>query len=161
MNEKNIIYEEKIQILEDIRLNSPNLSEKLYNKILKLLNYRKYHEEETGKNIILENLPNSLRHTLIIDMYKNYINGFSFFKGIENREFIVKVISKLTPIFGLRGDILIQEGEYIEEIIFIKNGILSLEVWIDMINPEESIEKYLPYSFYWDSNSYILVTSPR
>jgi hypothetical protein len=76
-------------------------------------------------------------------MYKNYINGFSFFKGIENREFIVKVISKLTPIFGSRGDILIQEGEHIEEIIFIKNGILSLEVWIDMINPEESIEKYL------------------
>jgi len=117
MNEKNIIYEEKIQVLEDIKLNSPNLSEKLYNKILKLLNYRKYHEEETGKNIILENLPNSLRHTLIIDMYKNYINGFSFFKGIENREFIVKVISKLTPIFGSRGDILIQEGEYIEEIL--------------------------------------------
>ena len=140
MNEKNILYEEKIQILEDIKLNSPNLSEKLYNKILKLLNYRKYHD---GKNIILENLPNSLRHTLIIDMYKNYINGFSFFKGIENREFIVKVISKLTPIFGLRGDILIQEGEYIEEIIFIKNGILSLEVWIDMINPKESIKKYL------------------
>ena len=143
MNEKDIIYEEKIQILEDIKLNSPNLSEKLYNKILKLLNYRKYHEEEIGKNIILENLPNSLKHTLIIDMYKNYINGFSFFKGIENREFIVKVISKLTPIFGSRGDILIQEGEHIEEIIFIKNGILSLEVWIDMINPEESIEKYL------------------
>ena len=143
MNEKNIIYEEKIQVLEDIKLNSPNLSEKLYNKILKLLNYRKYHEEETGKNIILENLPNSLKHTLIIDMYKNYINGFSFFKGIENREFIVKVISKLTPIFGSKGDILIQEGEYIEEIIFIKNGILSLEVWIDMSNPEKSIKKYL------------------
>ena len=143
MNEKNIIYQEKMKVLEDIRLNSPNLSEKLYNKILKLLNYRKYHEEETGKNIILENLPNSLRHTLIIDMYKNYINGFSFFKGVENREFIVKVISKLTPIFGSKGDILIQEGEYIEEIIFIKNGTLSLEVWIDMANPEDSIKKYL------------------
>ena len=35
-------------------------------------------------------------------MYKNYINDFSFFKGIENREFIVQIISKLSPIIGIK-----------------------------------------------------------
>ena len=148
MNEKNIKYEEKIQILEEIKL-SCHINEKLYNKILRLLNYRKYHEEESEKNIILESLPNSLKNTLIIEMYKAYINGFSFFKDIENKEFIVQIISKLNPIIGIKGDILIQEGEYIEEIIFIKDGTLSLELWLDMYSPEESIRKYL------DENGFI------
>jgi predicted solute-binding protein len=93
MNEKNIKYEEKIQVLEEIKL-SCHVNEKLYNKILRLLNYRKYHEEESEKNIILESLPNSLKNTLIIEMYKAYINGFSFFKDIEN-----KVLLELRAIF--------------------------------------------------------------
>ena len=142
MNERNIKYEEKIHILEEIKLNS-HINEKLYNKIIRLLNYRKFHEEENEKNVILESLPNTLKNTLLIEMYKTYINDFSFFKGIENREFIVQIISKLSPIIGIKGDILIQEGEFIEEIIFIKNGVLSLEVWIDMSLPEESVQNYL------------------
>ena len=143
INEKDLKYEEKIQLLEEIKLNNPNFTEKLYNKISRLLTYRKYHEEEIEKSIILESLPNSLKHTLIIEMYKEYINGFSFFRGVENREFMVGIISKLMPMVGVKGDILIQEGEYIEEIIFIKNGVLSLEIWIDMSDPEDSIENYL------------------
>ena len=142
MNERNTKYEEKVQVLEEIKLNS-HINKKLYNKIIRLLNYRKFHEEENEKNIILESLPNTLKNTLLIEMYKTYINDFSFFKGIENREFIVQIISKLSPIIGIKGDILIQEGEFIEEIIFIKNGVLSLEVWIDMSLPEESVQNYL------------------
>jgi len=85
-------------------------------------------------------------------MYKSFINGFLFFKGIENREFIVQVISKLQPVLGIKGDVLIQEGEFIEDIIFVKNGILSLEVWIDLDFPEDSIEDYLiEYGFFNDS----------
>ena len=142
LNEKNLKYEEKIQILEEIKLNS-HINKNLYNKIIRLLNYRKYHEEETEKNIILESVPNALKNTLLIEMYKTYINEFTFFRGIENRDFIVQIISKLSPIIGTKGDILIQEGEYIEEIIFVKNGVLSLEVWIDMLYPEESVHNYL------------------
>ena len=69
MNEKNIKYEEKVQILEEIKLNNPNFTEKLYDKILRLLHYRKYHEEETEKNIILDSIPNSLKNSLFIDIY--------------------------------------------------------------------------------------------
>ena len=142
-NVNNIKYEEKVQILEEIKLNNPNFPEKLYDKILRLLHYRKYHEEETEKNIVLDSLPNSLKNSLIIEMYKSFIDGFLFFKNIENREFIVQVISKLKPVLGIKGDTIVKEGEYIEDIIFVKNGILSLEVWIDMIYPEDSIENYL------------------
>ena len=52
MNERNTKYEEKVQVLEEIKLNS-HINKKLYNKIIRLLNYRKYHEEENEKNIIL------------------------------------------------------------------------------------------------------------
>lgn len=142
-NEKHIKYEGKIQILEEIKLNNPNFTEELYLRILKLLYYRKFHEEESEKNIVLESLPNSLKNNLIIEMYKNYINGFKFFHNIENRDFIVQVISKLEPIIGLKGDILIEEGESLEDIIFIRNGVLSLEIWIDMSHPKKSIRDYL------------------
>jgi len=85
-------------------------------------------------------------------MYKSFINGFLFFKGIENREFIVQVISKLKPVLGIKGDVLIQKGEFFEDIIFVKNGILSLEVWIDLDFPEDSIEEYLiEYGFFNNS----------
>ena len=142
-NEKHIKYEGKIQILEEIKLNNPHFSEELYLKILKLLYYRKFHEEETEKNIVLDSLPNSLKNNLIIEMYKTYINGFKFFHDIENRDFIVQVISKLEPIIGFKGDILVEEGESLEDIIFIRNGILSLEIWLDMIHPKKSIRNYL------------------
>ena len=143
INEKNIKYEEKVQILEEIKLNNPKFTDKLHDKILRLLNYRKFHEEETEKNILFDSLPNSLKNTLVIEMYRSYINGFLFFKNVENREFIVQVISKLKPVLGKKGDILLQEGENFEELIFIKSGFVSLEVWIDMTCPEESVENYL------------------
>ena len=142
-NEKFIKYEEKVQILEEIKLNNPNFSDKLYDKILKLLYYRKFHEDEAEKNVLFDSLPNSLKNTLVIEMYKSYIDGFSFFKGIENREFIVQVISKLNPVLGVKGDILVQEGEFFEDVIFIKSGYLSLEIWIDKTDSEEIIENYL------------------
>ena len=148
INEKNIKYEEKVHLLEEMKLYNPKFNDKLYDKILKLLNYRKYHEEEEGKKLLLDSLPNSLKNTLIIEMYKSYINGFFFFRNVENREFIVQVISNLKPVLGIKGDILVQEGDYFEELIFVKNGYISLEVWIDMIDPENSINNYLIEYFF-------------
>ena len=52
-------------------------------------------------------------------MYKPYINNFIFLKNIKNRDFVVQVVSKLKPVLSVKGDILIQEGDYIEDIIFV------------------------------------------
>ena len=151
MNEKNTKYEQKLELLQEIKLNNPHLNNKLYEKILRLLHYRKYHEDETEKNIVLNSLPNSLKNTLIIEMYKKFINDFTFFKGIENKEFIVQIISKLKPVIGIKGDTLIKEGEFIDDIIFIKDGILSLEICIDGDYPEKSVEDYLRRNEYLKS----------
>ena len=153
MNEVNIKYEEKFNILEEIKLYNPNFSEKLYDTIFRLLHYRKYHEEETEIEKLLDSLPHSLKNTLLVRMNRVYTESFSFFKDIENREFIVQVISKLSPVLGIKGDVLIKEGETFDDIIFIKNGILSLEVWIDINYPKESIKNYLNNNIYNKNNN--------
>ena len=142
MNDINIHYENRLKILDEIKLSNPRLSKSLYEKIIRLLNYRRYYEE-TDKHEIIELLPYSLRNTLIIEMYKPFINNFIFFKNIKNRDFIVQVVSKLKPALSVKGDMVVQEGDFIEDIIFVKDGLLSLEIKIDLDYPDKSIEDYL------------------
>ena len=144
MNDKKLKYENKIKILEDIRLTNPHLTRDLYEKIIRLLNYRKYYEQ-IDKQVILDCLPYSLRNSLTVEMYKPFINNFIFFKTIKikSRDFVVQVVSKLKPVLAIKGDMLIQEGDFIEDIIFVKDGVLSLEIKINLDYPEKSIEDYL------------------
>ena len=43
----------------------------------------------------------------------------------------------------MKDDILIQEGDIIEDIIFIKNGVLTLEIIIDLSKPKKSVGSHL------------------
>lgn len=142
MNDCYIHYENKIKLLDEIKFANPLFTKELYEKIIRILNYRKYYEE-IDKQAIFESLPYSLRNSLIIEMYKPYINNFIFLKSIKNRDFVVQVVSKLKPVLSVKGEILIQEGDLIEDIIFVKDGILSLEIKINLDCPEKSIEEYL------------------
>ena len=58
-------------------------------------------------------------------MYKDIIHNFIFFKKFYNTDFIIQVILALKPIQALRNEKLVKEGEYIEEIFFVKRGVLS------------------------------------
>ena len=75
-------------------------------------------------------------------MYKSIINNFVFFKDIDNSDFIVKVVTSLKPLISIKGDIIIQEGDYINEIFFVKKGVIGLNICIDLDDPENSIKKY-------------------
>ena len=142
INEKSIIFENKLKILNDIRLTNPHLEEQLYDKILRFLRYKKM-TEKNKHNIIINSLPYSLKNSLIIEMYKPIINNFIIFKGLENSNCIVQLVTAFKPIYSIKNDILIQEGDFIEEVIFVKAGIISLEIGIDFNKPKESIVKYL------------------
>ena len=141
-NEKSIAYEKRVKILEEIQLKNPQLSRNLYEKIARFIHYRKYSEKH-DRNLILDNLPISLRNSLVIEMYKPIVNKFIFFKNFQNADFIVRVILAFKPILAVKGDLLVQEGEFLEDIIFVKEGVLSLEISIDLNNPEKSVEAYL------------------
>ena len=44
----------------------------------------------------------------------------------------------------MKEDILIQEGDIIEDIIFIKTGVLALEIIIDLNDAKNSVESQTP-----------------
>ena len=142
INEKSLIFENKLKILNDIKITNPNMEEKLYEKILRFLRYKK-NTEKNKQKMIINSLPYSLRNLLIIEMYKPIINDFMIFKGLENSNCIVQLVTAFKPIYAIKNDILIQEGDFIEEVIFVKTGVISLEIGIDLNNPKESIIQYL------------------
>ena len=141
-NEKFIDFEEKMKVLREIKLEYPNLGKGLYDRIKRYLNYNK-SEYKINLKFILESLPSSLQNNLIIEIYKPIIKNFQFFKSFENSDFFVKIVTSLKPILSMKDDILIQEGDIIEDIIFIKKGVLTLEIIIDLNEPKKSVESHL------------------
>jgi CRP-like cAMP-binding protein len=131
-----------MKVLNEIKMEYPNLNKVLYNRIKRYLNYNK-SEYNNNLKFILESLPSSLQNNLIIEIYKPIIKNFQFFKSFENSDFFVKIVTSLKPILSMKDDILVQEGDVIEDIIFIKKGVLSLEICIDLDCPQESCEAHL------------------
>ena len=142
MNEQYIDFENKVKILGDIRISYPLLKKDLYEKIIRYLKYNK-SENKYNVDYILDSLPLSLKNNVIIDMYKPIIKNFQFFKSFQNSDFFVKIVTSLKPVLSMKDDILVQEGDVIEDIIFIKKGVLSLEICIDLDCPQESCEAHL------------------
>ena len=142
INEKSADFTKKKSILDEIRLSNPNLPEDLYERILRHLIYKNIHEKKL-KNLIFDCLPVSLKNDLISEMYKPIIKNFIFFKNFQNKDFIVRVILAFKAIIAYKNDILVTEGDMIEDIIFVKKGVLSVELPINITNPQENIDKYI------------------
>ena len=131
IDDKNADYDKKLKILEDIKINNPKLSDDLYEKVSRFLKYKHFNEKK-DKNIIIDSLPLGLRNILIYEMYKPIIKNFIFFKNFDNTDFIVRVILAFKPILAMKNDILVKDGDFIEEIIFVKKGRLTLQIPIDI-----------------------------
>ena len=142
LNEKSVDFEKKKNILDEIKINNPNLPDELYDNIIRYLKFKHFHEKNF-KNIIFDCLPVGLKNNLIYEMYKPIIKNFIFFKNFQNTDFIVQVILSFKPILAYKNYILVNEGDLIEEVIFVKHGVLSVELPINMTDPQENIEKYL------------------
>ena len=140
--QKSMTFQKNVLILEEIRVNNPTLKASTYKEVLRNL-YNEQLYERNDKSLLFDSLPYSLKNKLIMEMYKPFIENFIFFKGTENSDFIVKVITSLKPLLSFKGDILVQEGDFINEIFFVKKGSLGLNITINKESPEESIKKYL------------------
>jgi hypothetical protein len=145
INEKSADFQNKKKILDEIKLNNQNMPDELYEKILRHLKFKNFHEKKL-KNIIFDCLPVSLKNSLIIEMYKPIINNFIFFRNFQNTDFIVRVILVFRPVIAGKNDILINDSDMVEDIMFVKKGVLSVELPINMSNPQENIDKYLNMS---------------
>ena len=133
--------------LEEIRIAYPNMPFKLYNKIQQHIQRMLTQNKKYEYNILVNSLPYYLQNSILFEIHKNEINKFTFFKNCDNSDFILKVLTHFIPIFSKKNIVLVGEGEFFENIFFIKDGRLSLEAIIDLDNIEMSIEKYLKYRF--------------
>ena len=127
LSDKKEEYHQKCEILNDIRVSFPELSDDLYNRINSYLK-RNLFNDKKDKKLIINSLPVGLKNELVYHMYESIINNFAFFKNFNNIDFIVRVILSFKPILALNNDILLKDGDFVEDIIFIKNGRLTLEL---------------------------------
>ena len=142
-----INYSNECLLLESIRRSNRDLPYKVYIEIKKHLEYKNFRQKKFDKDLLINSLPYALKNSLIFSMYKSTVNNFHFFKNISNTNFIVEALSYFTPISGKKNDIFIKENEIIEEIYFVLEGRIALEVPINMDNPEESANRYLSNEF--------------
>ena len=145
MKSKSEEYAEKKKFLDELQSGN-KLNFDVYQKILKHLKYQESHKLD--KNIILDALPLGLRNTLLLEIYKPIIQKFTFFKNISNQNFKIQILLSFKPILAIKNDILIKDGDLVEEVFFVKNGKLSLEVPIKMNDDIEDV-----YNLFQDINA--------
>ncbi len=128
-------YFKKYQVLEDIKITYDDFSDDLFERIDRYIK-TKHRTEDEEKNLIQE-LPITLKNDLVYNMYEHIIRNFAFFKKFDNKDFIVSVIFAFNPISAIKNDVLIKDGEFVEDIIFIKTGKITLEYPIKIMNNKE------------------------
>ena len=134
-------------LLENIRRDHADLSFKIYTDIKHYLEHKHFQRNIYNKNLLINSLPYTLKNNLIFSMFKTEIKRFTFFKGISNTNFISEILYNFSSVICKKNEIILSENEIIDEIIFVKDGRLSLELPIDMENPEISANEYLSEEF--------------
>ena len=138
---------EDLNILESIRVAYPLMPFKLYSKIKNyLLNISKKRKKK-GISLLINDIPEALKNQLLFKIYSKQINEFLIFKGVKNSSFILQMLTNFITIMSKKEEVLIVEGELIDNIIFVKDGRLVMEIIIDLNDPYKSIQKYLEINF--------------
>ena len=142
-----IKHSKDLTMLEEIRVEFPKMSFKLYNKIHQHLQSVSNQQKKVDLNILVNSLPYSVKNMVLFKVYNKCIKKFVFFKKCDNTDFISRVLTNFIPLFSMKKALLIREGELVENIFFVKTGKLSLNVAIDPDNPEDSIKRYIYEKF--------------
>ena len=138
-----MVYNNNSAILEEIRITHPKMPFKLYNQILHHLQTNFQQQKKSDINLLINSLPHALKYTILFIINKNYVDHFYFFKKCYNSNFIAYSLIHFVPISYKKNTLIIKEDQLIDNAIFIIEGRLSLEISIDLENPEQSIKKYL------------------
>jgi hypothetical protein len=130
IDEKTKKYEKNLLILQGFKIKY-DIKDDVYFKIARFLKYE-FMIYKIDNNRLLSELPVRFRNELMYNMYKDVIQNFVFFKSFENLDFINRVLLTLKPIKAIRNEIIMREGELVDETVFVKMGVLSLEVTINL-----------------------------
>ena len=143
IQEKNKVTEDlknKVRILDDIRMKYNKMSKEMYTKIYRHLEYT-HLTYKNDPHVLIDSLPYSLKNSLLNEMYKPIIQNLNFFKNFKNSSFVLEIVRKLVPIRAYKNEILLDQGDLIENMYLVKEGSLTLEVKININNPIESVNK--------------------
>ena len=136
-----------LNILEAIRVSCPTMPFKLYLKIkCHLLNISK-QRKKTGLSLLINGIPETIKNELLLKIYSKEIARFTIFRNVNNSNFILQILTSFIPITMKKEEILLSEGEDVENIIFVRDGRLSMEMAVDLKDPYKSIQKYLELNF--------------
>ena len=140
-------HSKDLTTLEEIRIEYPTMSFKLYNKIHQHLKSVSNQQKKIDLNILVNSLPYSIKNMLLFRIYNIYIERLNIFKRCDNTDFISRLLTNFIPLFSRQKALLIREGENIENLFFVKTGKLSLDAALDLKEPQESIKRYLYEKF--------------
>lgn len=104
-----------------------SLKSKIFKKISRYLK-SDISINKIDHKILMNDLPNSLKNQLLLTMYDDVVSSFLFFKHTDNIDFITRVLSCFQSIKFYKGDVLINQGDFIGEVIFVKKGVLTLDI---------------------------------
>jgi hypothetical protein len=117
-----------LEVLNGLKMKY-SISDGFYNKIYRYLNHN-YKFNKNERYGFIKELPPKIRHSLLFDMYRDVINNFAFFSYTDNSDFISKVLFSMKPIRLYRKEYVVVEGQYLEEILFVRKGYLSVHLGV-------------------------------
>ena len=142
-----IKHQQKLTLLEEIRIEYPQMPFKLYRKMQQHLESISHQQKKCDFNILVNSLPYSIKNLVLFKVYDKQIKNFRFFKDCSNTDYISKVFTCFIPVFSKKNAFIIHEDEIVENIVFVKEGSLTLKVAINIHHQEESIRKILYEKF--------------
>ena len=84
---------------------------------------------------MINGVPEAIKKDLLFKIYSKVIKGFTFFRQANNSNFVHQVLTSFIPIVSRKEEIILMEGEFVENISFVKDGLLSLEISIELKDP--------------------------
>jgi hypothetical protein len=117
-------YNKRVDFLDEIKIKY-KLDARLYKILFRFLNYD-LQINRINKKMILNELPQRLQYNLIIQIYKKPIKILNFFHDTPS-DFKFRAVTLLKQLKMLKGEYLIKTGDFLEEIYFIKKGVMLVE----------------------------------
>ena len=133
LNKRSLLYNERILTLGEIKRNY-NLNDKLYKNTLNAINFNFKHWKLDNEELIMM-LPSSLKLNLQFKMYEDLIMNIKFLKNLsksqefneyEIKGFLTTLIPKLSYQTYKQHDIILDKGDYIEDMFFITYGSITI-----------------------------------
>lgn len=124
LDKKNSAYEEKLKVLDTIVQKYEVKDAKLLSKVNLLIKSMVYSKEDNYSEL-LEVLPRKVAISLGDIIFKPTVSGIKFFQDIDP-EILLSVAPELHLCRFLTNEMIINYGEYPNEIYFIKSGSVGL-----------------------------------